>query len=278
MINIKNMFFQIIVFVFIPISNILGQNKVIDSSKYQFRYLLTYQSDTTDINSIEVEEMLLTVGDKYSKFQSLGGYLRDSISNKIKKNKLSSINLMDLLGDIPKTKFKEIIIKDYSKKEIIFKEQIFRDYFEYKDSLELFNWQIKNENKKIGGYNCIKATVDFAGRTYIAWYTTDIPISEGPYKFNDLPGLIIKISDKKNHYNYDLIETKPFENKIYIKDKNYILTTKKEFKRAKKDFYENIFKKLEQNGISINFDDPSQKRNTLNKYKKRNNPIELNNE
>lgn len=32
-----------------------------------------------------------------------------------------------------------------------------------------------------------KATCDFAGRKWIAWFTTEIPIQDGPYKFYGLP-------------------------------------------------------------------------------------------
>ena len=262
----------------VPVSYSFGQNEVIDNSKYQFKYLLTYQADSTDVNSIEIEEMLLTVGYKLSKFQSLGGYLRDSISNNINKNELNSIKLMSLMGNVPKTKFKEVILKEYSKTQITYREQILRDYFEYKDSLNLFNWKLTEESKEISGYHCQKATTIFAGRSYIAWYTKEIPMSEGPYKFNGLPGLIVRINDEDNHYKYDLVGAKKLDVEITSKKKNYIVTTKKELSRFKKEFYENIFSKLEQSGISLNFGDPSQKKNTIRKYQKRNNPIELTNE
>jgi GLPGLI family protein len=53
----------------------------------------------------------------------------------------------------------------------------------------------KSETLKIGSYNCNKATADFRGRRYMAWYTEQIPVSAGPWKFNGLPGLILKVED-----------------------------------------------------------------------------------
>lgn len=270
-------FFSIILTSIVPL---FGQNEVIDNSKFQFKYLLTYQADPTDVNSTKMEEMLLTVGSNFSKFQSLGGYLRDSLSNTIDRNEINSSNLMDLIKSFPKTEFKEVIVKDYSNNQIIYREPIFRDYFEYKNSLNLFNWTLHQESKEIGGYDCQKGTVDFGGRRYTAWYTKDIPISEGPYKFNGLPGLIVSISDNNNHYKYDLLAVKSIAQEITLKNKNYIVTTQKEFTKSKEEFYENILKKLEQSGISLNFDDPAQKKYAVEKYKneKRNNPIELTDE
>ncbi|MEG1650143.1 MAG: GLPGLI family protein, partial [Rikenellaceae bacterium] len=43
------------------------------------------------------------------------------------------------------------------------------------------------------------------GREYEAWFTTEIPISEGPWKFYGLPGLIAKLHDKQKHYSFELI-------------------------------------------------------------------------
>jgi GLPGLI family protein len=62
------------------------------------------------------------------------------------------------------------------------------------DSLNL-NWRLKDEIKKIGNFNCQKATTEFRGREYIAWFTKDVLVPFGPWKFQGLPGLIIEIYD-----------------------------------------------------------------------------------
>ncbi|WP_018674443.1 GLPGLI family protein [Riemerella columbina] len=56
----------------------------------------------------------------------------------------------------------------------------------------------------IMGYPVMKATADFGGRLWTAYYTPDIPINDGPYKFYGLPGLILKIHDSTNDYNYEI--------------------------------------------------------------------------
>jgi len=264
----------------ISILKVYSQNTTdIDNLKYKCKYIITYQADSTNINSIESEEMLLLIGERSSKFLSLSSFLRDSISNNIDRENTNSINLMTLFQSVPKTKFKDKIFKNYPKDKITITEQVLKDYFIYEEPLNLFKWNIKNDSKIISGYNCQKATINYAGRDYIAWFTNEIPLSDGPYKFNGLPGLIIKINDTNNHYEYKLVSLKEQKtnNKIAINKKDYIKTTKKEFYILKKEFYKNIFKKLEQSGISINFENSSQKNDVLNKYRKRNNPIELEN-
>ena len=87
--------------------------------------------------------------------------------------------------------------------------------------------ELTNEKKQILNYNCKKATTSFRGRDFEAWYTEEVPLKNGPWKFCGLPGLIVKVIDTKNIYSFDLVSVK-FEQandlilgipKEYVKDK-----------------------------------------------------------
>lgn len=66
-------------------------------------------------------------------------------------------------------------------------------------------WNFSEESDTILGYECRKATADFAGRRYVAWFTPEIPLPFGPYKFGDLPGLILKIEDTEHQFVWEVI-------------------------------------------------------------------------
>lgn len=67
------------------------------------------------------------------------------------------------------------------------------------DKVSSFNWElIPNETKKILGYSCKKAKINFRGREYYAYYSEEIKLNDGPWKFNNLPGLILEIIEKDN--------------------------------------------------------------------------------
>ncbi|WP_275315339.1 GLPGLI family protein [Tenacibaculum bernardetii] len=102
-------------------------------------------------------------------------------------------------------------IKQPFKKEILF----------IKDSISNFNWElIPNKTKEILGYKCNLAKLHFRGRDYFAYYTTEIPIPFGPWKFKSLPGLILYIySDTGvNKIKWTVSRIKyPYSQKINLK-------------------------------------------------------------
>lgn len=79
-------------------------------------------------------------------------------------------------------------------------------FFIYSDSVPSLEWNFSDENTdSIMGYDCSKATVEFAGRIYTAWFTTEIPLPFGPYKFGGLPGLILKVEDAEQQFVWEAI-------------------------------------------------------------------------
>lgn len=59
----------------------------------------------------------------------------------------------------------------------------------------VIDWKITSESKRIGTFIVKKATTSFRGRNYTAWFTPEIPVGIGPWKFHGLPGLILEIQD-----------------------------------------------------------------------------------
>lgn len=74
--------------------------------------------------------------------------------------------------------------------------------YQYTEAVPKLNWKMTAERKSILGYDCQRATCTFRGRDYEAWFTTEIPLSYGPWKFQGLPGLILEVADTKNEYHF----------------------------------------------------------------------------
>ena len=125
---------------------------------------------------------------------------------------------------------KEEIYKNQKTKKFIRKRDFFNNNYLISDNLENYKWEMKSEQMKIGEFNCKKAILKTKEGTVIAWYSDEIPISEGPSMYYGLPGMILKL--EANDRNYDLVKIEKFGNKIEIKKpKNGIVISKIEFEK-----------------------------------------------
>ena len=69
----------------------------------------------------------------------------------------------------------------------------------------LFDWQLVEGDSIVCGYPCHKAQTTFRGRTGTAWYTLDLPYSDGPWKLCGLPGLILHACDSEGKFVFNCI-------------------------------------------------------------------------
>ncbi|HAH54248.1 MAG TPA: hypothetical protein DCM02_02900, partial [Flavobacterium sp.] len=114
------------------------------------------------------------------------------------------------------------------------------NFYQIIDSIKSLKWKITDETKLIQKYQSLKATRNFKGREYIAWFTTEIPSYFGPLKLHGLPGLILELSDSKNEVT--LIAKKisyEYEN-IFIPHLTYKTISRKEYNKEIKNEIEKI--------------------------------------
>ncbi len=95
----------------------------------------------------------------------------------------------------------EIIYMNTTNNEKIALYRFSGERYVIKSKINTNKWKLSTETKKIGKYNCLKATtVKITDNTVVrvekpvtAWYTTDLPVAHGPAGFGGLPGLIIEL-------------------------------------------------------------------------------------
>ncbi len=247
--------------------------KEIEPAELVVTYSLKYQQDSTNPYFIKQEDMLLFIGKNISKFTSKNNYVFDTIMRGIHNH----AEFQQLLSDpnrnfMTKSRFLYQIFKNYPKGKITCFDHVIGGSFKYEENLNMFHWQLSSDTTTICGYKAQKATCKFGGRNWIAWFTSEIPYSDGPYKFNGLPGLIVKVRDTRNHYVFELesIEKPKHKTMIDYREKDFIETTKQGFFRAKDAFRNDIVSRARQAGLSS-----KEQQTAARNMAQRNNPLEL---
>ena len=114
------------------------------------------------------------------------------------------------------------------KKKTMWSNLLYRKQIYIKELNPIINWKIEKERKKIGRFNCKKATANFRGRNYTAWFTTEIPLPFGPWKLNGLPGLILEAYDT-NKFVYWYFKNVEYPTKIKNNVKYIEIPAKEKF-------------------------------------------------
>lgn len=201
--------FLAILFIILSIDSYSQDLVVVDTAKIVCSYEYKYVCDTL-IGDVYDDLLYLQVGDMYSKCYSYYTFRFDSLrstpqghrelSQKIAKfgRILAKENGFPSHFDHPFSRLSTRVYKNYHDRKIIVSDYIISDYFIYDENLNLQDWELTEDSIKIIlGYECQMATCRFRGREWTAWFALDVPISDGPWKFSGLPGLIMEAYDKK---------------------------------------------------------------------------------
>lgn len=166
--------------------------------------------------------------------------------------------------------------KNIKDNKLVQDQEFYGKKFLVKDRLPEFKWVMGNETKQIGNYTCFKATTsiptselewynfswdeiraneqmasdssdtdmpEIAMTTIEAWYSPQIPISNGPMEYWGLPGLILEVSAGNTTMLCSKIVINPDEKEIIEAPTRGQEITKKEYKNTiiekMKEFREN---------------------------------------
>lgn len=123
------------------------------------------------------------------------------------------------------------------------------------DTLGDTAWSIHpQERKRLGSYECRKATGEFGGRMYEVWFTLDIPVSTGPYKLGGLPGLILEARtlDNKVQFLFSSIEISPaLTHLILAPEGNRTGMSYAQHVKARNEHVKNVVKEFKAKGMEV---------------------------
>lgn len=174
----------------------------------RFFYEYKFIPDINVKDSIKTEMMILDINKDGSKYYNHAKFVSDSIAKaEIEQQIKSGVNNFNISRKDKQGGVSYSVTKSYPDYKVYLFKTISSDKYKIAEDQKP-EWKILSEKEKIGEYNTQKASTTFGGREWTAWFTTDIPIQDGPYKFYGLPGLIVKIEDKTGSHKMTLVGNK----------------------------------------------------------------------
>jgi GLPGLI family protein len=179
----------------------------LSAQNQRFMYEYKFVSDSTNKADVKTELMNLDTTPKGSKFYSYTSYKSDSLMRVDLEKQLKATGSINIKTDQRKGFVRYTVAKNYQNGNVDFRNRIGMDAFKVTEDRKIA-WKILPNKQKIGNWETQKATTEFGGRKWTAWFCNDIPIQDGPYKFSGLPGIIVKLEDQTQSHVFNLVGIK----------------------------------------------------------------------
>ena len=153
-------------------------------------------------------DMMLDYDGRKSVFYSDGAFHRDSLSVLAfdENGNVKDDTAYKKIFDYPSPSSKDVALVDYAGKTFTLGYHEAVVFILGHGSLEAPRWKLSEESETdAGGYLVRKATADYLGRTWTAWYCPDIPVPAGPWLFWGTPGLITSVSDSEGIFCFKML-------------------------------------------------------------------------
>jgi len=212
--------------------------KVVDTIfKVEYENIITIEDDKKKSSSIPVYFELIT-SNRESNFKQIERVINTQSSTYFFQSDKGLL-------------YKDLIGKKYLKEEDLGNKK-----YLIKDDLLALKWSISNKDSIIINEKVFLATLEKDNKSIKAWFKPS-EISNGPYLYNGLPGVILYLEEIFYHKDENNTVEKQIFKAVDIKDvnnkkikipeerKNIIIVSKKEMEFLKKEYYDkqmNYFK------------------------------------
>lgn len=212
----------------------------IDQKVLTVQYDMEALTDLSKPDQLIKETMRLDIGRKSSRFYSYTAAVRDSVL-KADMDNGASTETISQHAEQYKSVWSEQTFKGYPEGHMTTLDEIAGDISRLRceEKEEKPEWKLTADTLTLLGYRCTRATTQFKGRQWTAWFTPDIPVSEGPWKLCGLPGMILKAEDAEGHYRFAANGIEQCRNTapIIFGGKDYESVNRKQYNKVHERFF-----------------------------------------
>ncbi|NPV35673.1 MAG: GLPGLI family protein [Bacteroidales bacterium] len=244
---------------------------LMDNPKLKIIYKYQYHKDSTNPERISHRTMWLIVGDSLSLFVD-----PKKLWYKEELKKIFSVEqLQEWSLNNPNSSASEgyRIVKNRKTQNLIYCDYILGiGHLKYEEAIQL-NWEMTEDTAHILGYPVQRAVTAYGGRKWEAWFSPAIAISDGPYKFMGLPGLILMMQDSQQHFVFEAVsveEPAPGDF-IGIEDVRYTIMSRERFLKESRKLIEDFI----NHPAALQLPREEDRLRVVENLKSLNNPIEL---
>ena len=222
--------------------------------------VFNYEVTDTILKKSRSLQNVVLIGDSHIKYMSWGVILADSAWSSIPlSERMPETEAVKKRWFQVSSKFKtnsDYIIIDINNKSLYDKKFYSATSYYYEEPLPEFEWRVNEEiSDTIIGYPCKTAECFFRGRHWKVWFSEDLPMPYGPWKFHGLPGMILKAEDISGAHKF--VAEEIIDNKCqickYLKEPiNYFRTTRERDLEEHEDYAKNAAAMLVQMGMLSN--------------------------
>jgi len=237
---------RVMVFVLTVVISTVNAQNFQGVATYRTQHKIDIQMDSTKMNSEMQKKVMAQMKKQFQKTYDLSFNKEESVYKQQES--------LDAPQTGKGGGFQMVVVGNGGGSDVLYKNiktQRYADHkdtmgkiFLVKDDIEKIDWQLEKDVKYIGEYQCFKATYtkqvevfktsgfsshsdnenenednepEMEDRVVTAWYTPQIPVNNGPAKYQGLPGLILEIHDGKLTVICSKIVLNP-EEKVDIKE------------------------------------------------------------
>ena len=224
----------------------VARDPLIDRAYMKCLYRYVYLNDTLT-GKTKNDLLVLQIGTRISKCFSHYSNQVDSLSALPNGDMIIGKMINDAMnngefmrGNYPHKRLKTYIYKNYPEGRMTVTDGLILQDYCYVDSLHTQTWTMGDSTREVLGYTCQQATADFRGRRWTAWFATDIPVSDGPWKLGGLPGLILEAYDEGQQHVFTAVGLEQVKdepiifNRSFGDNQKFEQTNRLEFLRSKK--------------------------------------------
>ncbi len=204
--------------------------------------------DPKDDNREKADYEMLAVGDECLWYGGYGDYRLDSIG--LADPEWKTVPTREDFSRLRK-ECKPIVVymlTNLRDSTLTYYGKIFINNYRYEEPVPQFDWKYEDETREVMGYECRKATTRWRGRDWTAWYS-EIPVSAGPWKFNGLPGLILRLEDSKGEHMFEAVDSKDHVYPIGKRPRHYNKVTREKYDFDLRDYKENAGAMMVDSGM-----------------------------